>query len=327
MGLQSRFLVARAAQAAVVVGLVVSLAFALVHAAPGDPFGASFDDPSMTAEQRVRLRAEFGYDQPLTTQYVRWVVNVARGELGWSHTMGRPVAAVLRDAIPNTLLLMSVALILGFAAGIALGAWQGARRGTLGERATSVLALMVVSVPEFLLALAALTLLAARWRLFPITGMVDAALHDAMSAGGRARDVLAHLALPAATLALAVAGLVSRYQRAAMLTVLPDDFVRTARAKGVSERGVLFRHALRNALGPVISVGGLLLPALAGGAVFVEKIFSWPGMGLTMVNAVTGRDYPLVLSGVLVGSVLVAVGGVAADVTAAAIDPRAGASS
>jgi peptide/nickel transport system permease protein len=319
-----RLLLHRAVQAAVVIVLVATLAFVLVHLAPGDPFGASIDDPSLTSEMRAQQRALWGYDRPLPEQYVRWIGNVARGELGYSHTLARPVGQVLREKVPRTLLLMGTALALGLAAGAALGTWQAARRTKFSSRASGAATLVALSVPDFVLALAVLALFSVRWRWFPVGGMVDVAMHDSYGPAGRVLDVLRHLVLPAGTLALLTTAAVSRYQRAAMAAVLPEEFVRTARAKGASERAVLVRHAFRNALGPLITIVGLLIPALFGGAVFVEKIFSWPGMGLTMVNAVGGRDYPLVLAGVLVSSVLVAIGGATADVLAALADPRVG---
>ena len=306
------------------IALVATLAFVLVHLAPGDPFGASLDDPSVTSEMRAQQRALWGYDRPLAEQYLRWIGNVARGELGYSHTLARPVGQVLREEVPRTLLLMGTALMLGLAAGAALGTWQSGRRTGLAERATGTATLVALSVPDFVLALGMLALFSVHWRWFPVGGMVDVAMHESYGAFGRLLDVLRHLVLPAGTLALLTTAAVSRYQRAAMAAVLPEEFVRTARAKGTSERAVLIRHGFRNALGPLITIVGLLIPALFGGAVFVEKIFAWPGMGLTMVNAVGGRDYPLVLAGVLVSSVLVAIGGATADVLSALADPRVG---
>ena len=317
-----RLLVTRATQAAVVVAIVTTLAFALVHLAPGDPFGSSIDDPSVTSDMRARQRALWGYDRPLPEQYLDWVGNLSRGEFGWSHSRGEPVGRVLRETVPHTFLLMGTSLLIGLAAGAALGTWQAARHGTVAERVTGAATLVALSIPDFLLALGALALIAVRWRWLPAGGMVDAALHDSLGTAGRALDILRHLVLPAGTLALLTTAAVSRYHRVAMLTVLPEDFVRTARAKGANERAVIVRHALRNALGPLITMTGLLFPALFGGAVFVESRFAWPGMGLTMVNAVGGRDYPLVLAGVLVSSVLVAVGGALADVLGALADPR-----
>lgn len=319
-----RFLIARTVQAAIVIVLAATVVFVLVHLAPGDPFSAALDDPSFSAETRDRLRAQYGYDQPVATQYGLWLRNIARGDLGISHNAARPVAAVMADAIPNTLLLMGTALVFGLLGGIALGAWQAARRESRAARFSNAAALTLLSVPEFLLAFAAVAVLAGRWRLFPIGGMVDFAQHDSMSFVGRGLDIMRHLTLPALTLALVVAAAVSRYQRTEMLAVLPEDFVRTARAKGAGEGRVVIRHALRNALGPIIQIAGLLLPALVGGAVFIEKIFGWPGMGLTMVDAVLGRDYALVLGGVLCTSTLVVLGGLLADLVAAFADPRVG---
>jgi peptide/nickel transport system permease protein len=317
-----RFLLARGAQAVVVIALVATLAFVLVHVAPGDPFGANLDDPSNSAALHAQQMHRWGYDQPLPVQYVKWFGNLLRGEFGWSHSRNRRVADVLLDTVPRTLLLMGSALVVGVLAGLALGTWQAARRGTLAERASGALAVATLSVPEFLVALAALALPAARWHWFPVSGIADAATHDSMNAIGRASDVLRHLVLPAGTLALLTAASVSRYHRSAMLAVLPEEFVRTARAKGAGEFAAVVRHALRNALGPLITIAGLLLPALFGGAVFVETIFSWPGIGRMMVDAVNGNDYPLVLAGVLAGSVLVALGSALADVLSALADPR-----
>ncbi|MFI5310654.1 MAG: ABC transporter permease [Gemmatimonadales bacterium] len=317
-----RLLLTRAAQAAAVIAIVATLAFGLVHLAPGDPFSGSIEDPSVPAEVHDRQRSLWGYDRPLPEQYWRWIRNLARGEFGWSHTQSQEVSAVLRSTVPRTLLLMGAALALGLAGGVALGTWQAARGGSLAERTTGAAALLVLSVPEFLVALAALALFAVRWRLLPAGGMVDAAMHESFGLGGRAADIARHMVLPAGTLALVTAAAVSRYQRSAVLLVLPEEFIRTARAKGASERIVIVRHALRNALGPLIAISGLLLPALFGGAVFVENVFSWPGMGMTLVHGVGGRDYPLVLASVLVGSVLVSVGSALADVLAALADPR-----
>jgi peptide/nickel transport system permease protein len=317
-----RFLLARGAQAVAVIAIVATLAFVLVHLAPGDPFGASLDDPANGEELHAQQMHRWGYDQPLPVQYGKWFGNLARGELGWSHSRNRRVAVVLADTVPRTLLLMGTALIGGVLAGLLLGTWQAARRGGIAERVSGTLATAVLSVPEFLVALAALALPAARWHWFPVSGIVDPALHDSMGPMGRAWDVARHLALPAGTLALLTAAAVSRYHRSAMLAVLPEEFVRTARAKGAGEFTAVVRHALRNALGPVITIVGLLLPALLGGAVFVETIFSWPGMGRMMVEAVAGNDYPLVLAGVLAGSLLVVVGSALADVLSALTDPR-----
>jgi peptide/nickel transport system permease protein len=317
-----RFLLARGAQALVVIAVVATFAFVLVYLAPGDPFGASLDDPTNSAALHAQQMHRWGYDQPLPVQYLKWFGNLSRGEFGWSHTRHRPVVDVMIETVPRTLLLMGTALVAGVLAGVALGTWQAARRGSRAERVSGTFTIALISVPEFLVALAALAFPAARWHWFPVSGIADPAGQDSMTALARTADVLWHLALPAGTLALLTAAAVSRYHRSAMLAVLPEDFVRTARAKGADEFTAVVRHALRNSLGPLITIVGLLVPALFGGAVFVETIFSWPGVGRMMFDAVHGNDYPLVLAGVLAGSVLVALGSALADVLAALADPR-----
>jgi peptide/nickel transport system permease protein len=317
-----RFLLARGAQALVVIALVATLAFVLVHLAPGDPFAANFEDPHNTAALHAQELHRWGYDQPLGVQYVKWLGNLARGELGWSHTRNRRVIDVLIETVPRTLLLMGTALIAGLLAGVALGTWQAARQGRPAERLSSAITVTLIATPEFLVALAALALPAARLHWFPVSGMADPAGTDSMSVFARAADVLWHLTLPAATLALLTAATVSRFHRAAMLSVLPEEFIRTARAKGAGEFVTVVRHALRNALRPLTTITGMLIPSLFGGAVFVETIFSWPGVGRMMFDAVHGNDYPLVLAGVLAGTVLVVFGSALADVLAAVVDPR-----
>ncbi len=317
-----RFLLARGAQALIVVALVATLAFVLVHLAPGDPFSQTFDDPAHSAELHAEQLHRWGYDQPLPVQYAKWLGNVARLEFGWSHSRNRPVTAVLRETVPRTLLLMGTALALGIAAGVGLGTWQAARHGTPAERATSAAALTLIAIPEFLVALAMLAIPAATWHWFPVSGIADPAGQDSMSALARIGDVARHLALPAGTLAALAAAAISRYHRTAMLAVLPEEFIRAARAKGAGEFAVIVRHALRNSLLPLVTIVGVLVPALFGGAVFVETIFSWPGVGRMMFDAVHGNDYPLVLAGVMVGSALVVLGSTVADLLAALVDPR-----
>ena len=323
-----RFLLGRLAQAALVLALAVSVVFALVRAAPGDPLSESGLDATTSPATRELLRRQYALDRPLLAQYTHFVGNALRGELGMSLSRGRPVAQVLREVVPNTALLMGTGLCIGMLGGIALGAWQGSRDEQQSAasariaRMTERLGLAIIATPEYMVATAMLTLLAATWRIFPVGGMVTLGVHEAMGPAQRVADVLWHLALPALTLAMIIGAGVARYQRTEMRLVLSRPFIRTARAKGVPEGRVLVHHALRNALGPVITLCGLLLPSLVGGAVFVEAIFAWPGMGRTMVDAVTGRDYPLVIGAVMVASLLVALGGVLADVAAAVADPR-----
>ena len=316
------FLLRRVMQGAAIVLAVATLAFVLLHLAPGDPFSATLDDPRIAQSTRDQLRANYGLDRPLPEQYARYVIRVARGDFGPSYSHNRPVAHVLRSAIPNTLLLMGTALVASLVLGVGIGVLQALRRGRPTDRALGAWSLVVASVPDFWLALLVMLALAYWLPIFPISGTVTEVLHDFMTPLERLVDRLRHLALPALTLTLVTTATIARYQRAALLEVLPEDYVRTARAKGLGERAVVLRHALRNALLPVITIIGLAFPTLLGGAVFVEQVFGWPGMGRVAVAAFGARDYPLVLAEVIVGGVLVVVGGIVADLLYAAADPR-----
>ena len=313
-----RAVLSRLAQAAFVVLLVVAACFTLIRLAPGDPFFTALDQPTVTEAQRAAQRAHFGYDRPIPEQLVRYAANVARGELGWSHSRGEPVRDALAASIPHTLLLVGAALLVAFGAGIAIGSWQGWHRERWLARASDVAGLTILSVPDFVLALLALMGPALAWRLFPVGGM-----RTEFGPGGAAgvRDVLHHLALPALTLALPVAAVVARLQRTAMLAVRDADFVRAARARGAGEARLAVRHALRNALVPVLAYAGVQVSALIGGVVLIEHVFDWPGMGRLMLAAVQARDYPLVAGAVLVSSIGTVIGTMGADVALLWADP------
>jgi peptide/nickel transport system permease protein len=316
----ARFVVARLAHAIVVCFLVTTVAFLLLHAAPGDPF--SFDHPRISAEIRDQWRAQFGYDRPLAEQYARYLGSVARGRLGFSHSLHIPVGEALASAIPRTLGLMGLALAFSFPFGIWLGVFEARHRATTRARVANAASLVMSSLPNFWVALMLLLGFAYWLPVFPAGGIVDVLMHDYMSPAQALADRTRHLVLPLTALTLAAAAIVARFQRAALQDALPADFVRTARAKGVDDGDVIGRHVLRNALLPMITLAGLAFPALLGGAVFVEKIFTWPGMGLLVTNAIGARDYPLVLAAVQVGAFMVAAGSLLADVAYSVADPR-----
>ena len=316
------FLVRRLTQGLIVVGLAATIVFFLVHLAPGDPFAGSVDHSSLTPAVRAQMRAAYGLDQSLPRQYVLYISNVARGDLGFSFSMLRPVRDVLADALPNTLMLMSVALILSFATGIIAALAQVKRRGRVAGSAIGGIALVLLSIPDFLLAMLVLTIFPYLFPAFPIGGSLDSILYDSLTPAERIVDRIKHLVLPAMTLGLLYFPIIARHQRAALLDVLPSDFIAVARAKGVTEARILNRHALRNALLPVVSILGVAFPVLLTGAVFVEKVFSWPGMGLVIVNAISSRDFPLVTAAVLMGSGFVVIGSIIADSLYRLLDPR-----
>jgi len=317
-----RFLAGRLAQAAIVVFLVTTVTFVLIHLAPGDPIATALSRPGVTEAVRQQYREDFGLDRPLGEQYVRWLSNAARGDLGWSISFRRPVRDVIADALPRTLLLVGLAIMFSFALGIIVAVLQTERPGGRRDTWLGRILLLLYSVPDFWLALVVLLIFAYRLPLFPSSGIVDPLMYDYKSFSGRLLDRLWHLVLPVTTLTLLATAAISRHQRSALMEVMPSDWMRTAIAKGVSQRQAVRRHALRNALLPSITLAGLYLPALAAGALFVEKVFSWPGMGLLAANAIAARDYLLITAAVLVTSVAVALGALLADVAAAAADPR-----
>ncbi len=317
----SAWLLRRCAAALAIVFAVVTLIFFAIHAAPGTPFLPGGDRPFDPLVE-ARLRARFGLDQPLPVQYGRYLAALAHGDFGESFRLQEPVRDAVAAAIPNTLLLAAAALAIDLLLGISLGAWQAVRAGTGADAALTGAMLVGYSLPTFWLGLVLLLLLGERAHLFPIGGATDPVFHDAMSLGGRALDRLRHLALPALTLGLVGAAGTARYQRAAMLEALHRGFVRTARAKGLGERSVVIRHALRNALLPTITLAGLALPFLLTGSVVVETVYAWPGMGKLAADAIAARDYPLVMATALIASVLVVLGSLAADLVYAAADPR-----
>ena len=311
-----RFLARRLAHGAAVIIIAASLSFFLIRLAPGDPFSSSFDDPTVDSAVVAARKRAFGLDRPVHEQYVRFLGQLAVGNLGWSIKSGRPAANVLIGALPRTLALMGTALALSFGIGVVVGAWQAAHAGSRSDRAIGTLTLIVASLPEMWFAVVLVIVFANRLGWFPAGGMTELGMPDTWLSR------LHHLALPVLTLTLVGVASMARYQRAAVLEILPRDFLRTARAKGLTERRVLWQHALRNALVPTIVLAGLSLPTLVGGAVLVERIFSWPGMGNLAAVAVASRDYAVVVGAVLVGAVMVVIGGIVTDLLHAAIDPR-----
>lgn len=302
---------------------VVTLTFVLIHAAPGEPFAYVTDDArfSSAAEREAFLR-RYGLDRPLPVQYVAYLGRLTRGDLGESLSLKRPVGTLISERLPRTLLLMGTAIVVGFALGVAAGAWQAGGAGSRGDRILSTTTVALGSLPDFWIAIALLLLFALKWRWFPVSGMVDSTVHDYLSPLGKLGDTARHLVLPALSLTLLVFAVVARHQRAAVLDTMPNDYIRTARAKGLPHSLVVYRHALRNALLPTLTLFGLTLPALVGGAVFVESIFAWPGLGMLAISSIATRDYQVVLGVSLMTSVLVVAAGIATDLAYAVADPR-----
>jgi peptide/nickel transport system permease protein len=315
------WLVRRVAASIAIVFAVVTFTFVLVHLAPGRPFvpGAETPmDPAVVAE----LRREFGLDQPLLVQYVKYLGALARGQLGQSFALHRPVADVLTDALPNTLILTGAALGIELLLGLALGVYQAVYARRLPDVGIGYATLFLNSVPVFWLGLLLLLVFGEWLRWFPVGGVVNPVVHDSLPWAGRVADRLWHLALPALTLGCVGAAGTARYQRAAVLEVIGQDYVRTARAKGLRERRVVLVHALRNALLPLVTLFGLSFPFLLTGAVLVESVFAWPGLGRLSVEAIFRRDYPVVMAAAICASGLAVLGNLVADLLYAVADPR-----
>ncbi|QJR36023.1 ABC transporter permease [Gemmatimonas groenlandica] len=311
-------MVLRLLQSVAVVFTAATLAFVLLHLAPGD--AATALGEGVSPEVRAALRAQWGLDESLATQYGRWLSSFLRGDLGFSRDQHRPVAAVLGDALPRSLFLMGCALSVSLIGGMLIGAWQGARAGSRRDRTTSTALLVLYSLPEFWLALVLLVVFSYHLGWLPATG-ITSETYDYMSPFDKLCDRLSHLVLPLVSLSLVGVSVFARYQRDAMQESMTQAFVRTARAKGLTEAGVR-RQAWRNALLPVITVTGLMLPALITGAVFVERVFSWPGMGFAMIRAIEARDYQVVSAGVILGSAVTTFGAALADIARDIADPR-----
>jgi peptide/nickel transport system permease protein len=316
-----RLIAGRLLQGLAVLWVVATLTFALLHLAPGDPYSYQ-GDRRVAPEVVAHWRHVFCLDRPLPAQYGCYLASLARGDLGFSISQSRPVRDILVDYVPRTLELMSLGLLLSFAVGIALGVLEARRRGTFADWGSRGITLFFYSMPDFWLALM-LALVFAYWLpIFPISGIENVIAAPTYGFWQRAGDHLRHLVLPVTALVLMTCAGVARFQRAAMLDAIRLEYVVTARAKGVSENVIARHHVLRNALLPIITLAGLMLPMLLGGAVLVELVFSWPGMGFITATAVGSRDYALVTSSVLVTSALVVVGTIAADLLYALADPR-----
>jgi peptide/nickel transport system permease protein len=302
-----------------VVGVSV-LSFVLVELAPGDYFAEMRLDPRISEATVHALRARYGLDRPLPERYLRWVASLARGEMGYSFAYGQPVGPLLWPRVRNTLLLTGTATGLAWMLAVPLGAWWATRRRGVADAGLTGLTAILLALPDLVLALG-LLLVAVRTGWFPAGGMVSLG-HEQMPAGERLRDVAAHLVLPVTALVLGILPVLVRYVRASIADALGAPFVRAARAHGIPEPRVLFRHALPAAANPLISLFGLSLAGLLSTSLLVEVVMSWPGLGPLMLEAILARDFYLVLGPVLASTLLLVGGNLLADALLLAADPR-----
>lgn len=321
------YLVRRGAAALALLWLVLTLTFVLLHAAPGDAADLLVA-PDAPADVAAQLRQDLGLDRPLSHQYGRWLGNLLRGDLGESFRRREPVRAILISALPVSLWLGSMSLLLTFAVGVAVGALQAARRDRWIDRVLTGLTTTVYAAPSYWLALTAVALFtyglsrlgAPAWMRLPAFGVTNPA-SDAVGLAALP-DLLRHSILPIAVLAAVGAAGIARYARTAVLDLTRSDWVRTARAKGLGAARVMFRHLLANALPPLVVLLMLALPGVVAGSVFVESIFAWPGMGRVMLEAISARDYPVVMGATVVYAGLVVLSNAASDLLLHVVDPR-----
>jgi peptide/nickel transport system permease protein len=298
---------------------VTIFSFLFMHLAPGDPVEALID-PVMRAdlgpEWVAQRKAELGLDKPLPVRYLNWLGQLLSGNLGYSLVSRQPVAAQIVERLGPTLLLMGSALVLAILLGVPLGILSAVRQYSLLDYVATVAGFVAISTPSFFLGLGLIYLLAVQLRLLPTSGMYTLGAEPTLP------DLAAHLLMPMTVLGLAQTPQLLRYTRSSVLEVLRQEYVTTARAKGLPERLVLVRHTFRNALIPLITVVGLSLPNLLSGAVITEQIFQWPGMGSLAIRAVNGRDYPVLMGVVLITAVMVLLSNLLADILYGVADPR-----
>lgn len=311
------YIVKRLASAVPIVLLVSIAAFALLHLVPGGPAGIAAGNPKATGEDVARIRENYGLDRPLPVRYLLWFRQVfLRFDFGTSYVTGRPVSSMIAERLPATLELMGAALLLAVVAGGALGTLAAVRRGGTLDQLFTLGTTAGLSIPVFWLGIAAIYLFSIRLGLLPAGG------REPIAAGTGAAGRIAHLVLPASVLAVAWCAAWSRYLRAGLVEILQEDFIRTARAKGLAERSVVLKHAMRGAVLPALTVLVMQLPALFTGAVITETVFAWPGMGRLFHEGLQRQDHARVLGIVVISSLLIILLNTAGDIVCMALDPR-----
>lgn len=307
------YLARRLLQALLVIWIVTVITFLMVNLSPGGP--SILMSMEFTEVERERIRADFGLDAPLHIRYGRWMGAALNLDFGNSFRYGMPVRDLIGERLPNTLLLGGTALALSILIGIPLGILSATRRYSLLDYLTTTFSFLGLSIPAFWFGILLIMYFGVAWNLLPTGGMGSGPEFNLANR-------IAHLVLPATVLATVTLPHILRYMRSSMLQVLQEDYVRTARAKGLVDWLVLYKHALRNALFPVITVIGLLVPQLLSGSVITEQVFAWPGLGRLAVQSALARDYPLVMGVGLVAAFLVVASNLLVDLVYAKLDPR-----
>jgi peptide/nickel transport system permease protein len=310
-----RFLARRLAHAVPLLFIVSALVFLLIHAAPGGPLAIYLSNPNVRPEDIERLRHALGLDRPLWTQYWSWLAAFLKGDWGYSFSDGRPVASRILERVPATIELVSTALAVALALTLPVGVWSAVRRGRWFDRLTTMASMVGLSLPGFWFGLLLQMIFALALGWLPSSGRATLGADDVA-------DHLQHLVMPTAVLALVLASSWSRYLRGSMIETIGQPFIVAAEARGLPARRVILRHALRNALGPLIAIVTVDAALLVSGAVVTESVFAWPGLGSLFTEALARRDYSVLMALLMLSSAAVVVFNVAADVMHAAIDPR-----
>ena len=298
--------------------------FALIHSVPGDPvsfYAGRGGIKSLPPHVVASIRREFHLDRPLPEQYLYWLRGVVTFDYGHSVIDRRPVRTVVLEKLPATFKLNLLAFLIAASLGVPIGLWSASRSGRLVERSSAVAFFLLYSLPSFWVALMLIQLFSVRLNVLPLFGMISDQ-HDYMDAGGRFMDRLAHMVLPTLTLTYTQLAIFARFSKSAVTEVIRQDFITAARAKGAGRAAVMWRHAFRNALIPLITLLGLTIPYLLSGSVIVERIFQWDGIGLLYYDAILARDYPVVMALTVVTAVMTLCASVVADVLYVFADPR-----
>lgn len=295
--------------------IIFTFAFALIRFAPGGP-EMMLCGPGFSAQEAVAVRAKFGLDQPIHIQYLKWLRSLLRGDLGRSYKELRPVTAVIRDRLSNTLILSLSAFILALLISIPLGVSCALKQNKWYDYVTTAFSLIGISLPVFWLGILLILVFAVRLRLLPSAGMATLGQEFSLV------DRLAHLVMPVTVIVVWRVAPWTRYVRSSMIEAMREDYIRTARAKGLAESSVNFKHALKNALIPVVTIIGLSLPRVVAGSVVTETVFAWPGMGRLAVNAAYYRDYPVIMGLLVVFSTMVVISNLFIDILYMYLDPR-----
>ncbi|WP_029689353.1 ABC transporter permease [Thermoanaerobacter sp. A7A] len=297
--------------------IIIFLIFAM---APGDYVTSQLQNPKMTEERAAQLRALYGLDKPLPQRYISWASGVLKGDLGDSLLFKKPVIQVINDFIWNSFILGVAIMFFEWLIASIVGIYSAVRQYSVFDTIATLLVFILYSLPSFFLGLVMLKVFAVDLKWFPLGGMITTGSN--YTGWAHIVDVAKHMVLPVATLTLISVGGLSRYFRANMLEVIKQDYIRTARAKGLKERTVIFKHALRNALLPLITLFTLELPSLFAGAMITERIFNWPGIGKVVLEGIYIRDYPLFLGYTMLITVLTILANILADVLYGVADPR-----